>query len=344
MTEQQAPRHRMRSGARSSAPAASWATPSTRCRRRRTQGAGTPEEGRGPGEGRLEPDADCRGDRRPGRAGRAGPPDQEAMTMAETRAATAPDAPTDLGGRGWWAALKRTVREFRDDNLTDWAAALTYYSVLAIFPALIVLVSILGLVGRVGDAAADRQPRHGRARPGQGDRHERDQEPPGRPGRRRGPVHRRPGRRAVVGVGLRRRLHARVQLDLRHRRGPAGLEDAARRESALTLVLLVLLAVTRSPSCSPGRCRSRSATCSASATRPCTVWDIAKWPVLLIVVSFMFALLYWAAPNVKQPGFRWVTPGGILAVVDAGSSPRPRSRSTSPTSAPTTRPTERSAA
>src|SRR3954465_972874 len=60
---------------------------------------------------------------------------------------TAPDEPTDLGGRHWWPVLKRTVAEFREDNLTDWAAALTYYSVLAIFPALIVLVSILGLVG-----------------------------------------------------------------------------------------------------------------------------------------------------------------------------------------------------
>jgi membrane protein len=46
-----------------------------------------------------------------------------------------------------------------------------------------------------------------------------------------------------------------------------------------------------------------------------TVWNIAKWPVLLLVVSMMFALLYWAAPNVKQAGFRWVSPGGILAVV-----------------------------
>jgi membrane protein len=45
------------------------------------------------------------------------------------------------------------------------------------------------------------------------------------------------------------------------------------------------------------------------------VWDIAKWPVLLLVVSFMFSILYWAAPNVKQPGFRWITPGGVLAVV-----------------------------
>jgi membrane protein len=46
-----------------------------------------------------------------------------------------------------------------------------------------------------------------------------------------------------------------------------------------------------------------------------TVWNIAKWPVLLLLVSFMFAVLYWAAPNVKQPGFRWISPGGVLAVV-----------------------------
>jgi len=44
------------------------------------------------------------------------------------------------------------------------------------------------------------------------------------------------------------------------------------------------------------------------------VWDIAKWPVLLLVVSFMFSILYWASPNVKQPGFRWISPGGVVAV------------------------------
>jgi membrane protein len=59
----------------------------------------------------------------------------------------APAAPTDLRPRAWRAVLSRTVREFKDDNLTVWAAALTYYGVLAIFPALIALVSILGLVG-----------------------------------------------------------------------------------------------------------------------------------------------------------------------------------------------------
>jgi membrane protein len=46
-----------------------------------------------------------------------------------------------------------------------------------------------------------------------------------------------------------------------------------------------------------------------------TIWDIAKWLVLLVVVACLFALLYYAAPNVRQPGFRWITPGGVLAVV-----------------------------
>src|SRR5947209_17217819 len=59
----------------------------------------------------------------------------------------APAAPTDLRGSSWLGVLKRTVREFRADNLTDWAAALTYYGILAIFPALIALVAILGLIG-----------------------------------------------------------------------------------------------------------------------------------------------------------------------------------------------------
>src|SRR5256714_14968794 len=59
----------------------------------------------------------------------------------------APDTPTDLGGSGFFAVLKRTVREFKEDNLTDWAAALTYYGILAIFPAILALVSILGLIG-----------------------------------------------------------------------------------------------------------------------------------------------------------------------------------------------------
>ena len=81
--------------------------------------------------------------------------------------------------------LKRTVSEFREDNLTDWAAALTYYGVLSIFPALIVLVSVLGLIGESATQPLidNLGERRARARPG--DLHQRDQEHPGQPGRRR---------------------------------------------------------------------------------------------------------------------------------------------------------------
>ena len=81
------------------------------------------------------------------------------MTERETRAETqkryregtggqAPERPTQLSGGSWWAAIRRTAREFQVDNLKDWAAALTYYSVLSIFPALLVLVSVIDLAGR----------------------------------------------------------------------------------------------------------------------------------------------------------------------------------------------------
>ena len=57
-------------------------------------------------------------------------------------------SPGRLDRREWWATLKRTVREFSNDNLTDWAAALTYYGVMSLFPMLIALVAVLGIVGQ----------------------------------------------------------------------------------------------------------------------------------------------------------------------------------------------------
>src|ERR1044072_4885787 len=57
------------------------------------------------------------------------------------------ESPTEREASGWWATLKRTVSEFQEDNLTDWAAALTYYGLLSLFPALIAMVSLIGLFG-----------------------------------------------------------------------------------------------------------------------------------------------------------------------------------------------------
>ena len=84
---------------------------------------------------------------------------------------------------------------------------------------------------------------------------------------------------------------------------------------SLTLALLVLLAVTTLAVVFTGALAQKVGDIIGLGNTAVDVWNIAKWPVLLLVVSLMFALLYWAAPNVKQPGFRWVSPGGIVAVV-----------------------------
>ena len=70
---------------------------------------------------------------------------EQQLELAERQA---PDTPTKLRKRSWFGVLKRTIREFKEDNLTDWAAALTYYAILSIFPALLALVSILGQIGQ----------------------------------------------------------------------------------------------------------------------------------------------------------------------------------------------------
>jgi membrane protein len=83
----------------------------------------------------------------------------------------------------------------------------------------------------------------------------------------------------------------------------------------LTLVLLLLLALSAVAVTLTGGLAKEVGGVLGLSDTAVTVWSIAKWPVLLLVVSFMFAMLYWAAPNVKHPGFRWVTPGGVLAVI-----------------------------
>jgi membrane protein len=226
----------------------------------------------------------------------------------------APDEPTDLGGRGWWAALKRTVKEFKDDNLTDWAAALTYYGVLAIFPAMIVLVSILGLVGE--PATQPLIDNLGTVAPG--------------PAKEifTNAIENLQGDQGAAGVlfvvGLLGALWSASGYVAAFMRASNVIYDMEEGRPiwktlpvrvSLTLVLLVLLAVTTLAVVLTGGLAAKVGDLIGLGDTAVTAWNIAKWPVLLLVVSLMFALLYWAAPNVKQPGFRWVSPGGILAVI-----------------------------
>jgi membrane protein len=83
---------------------------------------------------------------------------------------------------------------------------------------------------------------------------------------------------------------------------------------AVTLVLLALLAISAIAVMVTGGLAQQAGKLLGIGSTAVTVWDIAKWPVLLLIVSFMFSILYWAAPNVRHPGFRWLSPGGVFAV------------------------------
>jgi membrane protein len=83
---------------------------------------------------------------------------------------------------------------------------------------------------------------------------------------------------------------------------------------AITLVTLILLSVSAIAVVATGPLAKRGGDILGFGDAAVTTFNIVKWPILLLIVSFLFALLYWASPNAKQ-GFKWVTPGGFLALV-----------------------------
>ena len=210
--------------------------------------------------------------------------------------------------------LKRTVREFREDNLTDWAAALTYYGVLAIFPALIVLVSVLGLIGQ--SATQPLIDNLGSVAPGPAKEIFTDA------------IRNIQGSQGAAGVffviGLLAAIWSASGYVGAFMRASNAIYDIGEGRPiwktlpvrvGLTVLLMVLTAISAvAVTVSGGLAREVGNVVGVGATAV-DVWNLAKWPVLLLVVILMFAVLYWAAPNVKQPGFRWITPGGVLAVI-----------------------------
>jgi membrane protein len=225
-----------------------------------------------------------------------------------------PETPAKLGVKGWGGVLKRTVTEFKEDNLTDWAAALTYYGVLAIFPALIVLVSVLGLIGT--SATQPLIDNLGKVAPG--------------PAQDifSSAVKNLQGSRGAAGlmfiVGLLAALWSASGYVSAFMRASNSIYDIGEGRPVwktlptrvgLTVVLLTLLAISALGVTLTGGLAKQVGGVIGLGDTAIKVWDIAKWPVLLLVVSFMFALLYWAAPNVKHPKFSWVSPGGVLAVL-----------------------------
>jgi membrane protein len=210
--------------------------------------------------------------------------------------------------------LKRTVSEFRADNLTDWAAALTYYGVLSIFPALIVLVSILGLAG---DSATNTVLDNINALG---------------PGPAQdilsGAIKQIASSQGTAGVAFVLGLLAALwsasgYVGAFSRASNAIYETEEGRpfwklrplQVAMTLVLLLLVALSAIAVVISGPLASEVGKVFGVEGTAITIFNIVKWPVIVVVVITMLAILYYGAPNVRHPGFRWITPGGILAVL-----------------------------
>ena len=226
-----------------------------------------------------------------------------------------PDDPTDLKKPSWFATVKRTVTEFKEDNLTDWAAALTYYAVLSLFPALIALISIASLIvpaqdfvrvltdliGQLGPASAVdtfRGPIEGLARSSQA------------------------GFGLVIGLAV-ALWSASGYIGAFMRASNAIYEKPEGRpfyklrplQLLVTLVLVLMAAIVLLALIVSGPVAETVGNAIGLGDAAVTAFQWGKWPVLLVVIMVMLAILYYASPNAKLQGFKWISPGSVLAVV-----------------------------
>jgi membrane protein len=239
---------------------------------------------------------------------------QSAPVQDQVSEDRAPDQPTQLNRRAWPSVLKRTFKEYKADNLPDLAAALTYYGVLAIFPMLIVLVSVLGLIGNsVTQPLIDNL---GKVAPGAAKQIFTSaitniQKNQGTAG-------------VLVVVGLAGALWSASGYVGAFMRASNVVWDVEEGRPiwktipvrlGVTVVTLLLLTAGALAVTFTGGLAKQVGNVIGVGSTAVQIWDIAKWPVLIVLVAVMLAILYYAAPNVKQPGFHWVTPGGLLAVL-----------------------------
>ena len=217
---------------------------------------------------------------------------------------------------GLWPILKRTATEFQEDNLTDWAAALTYYGLLALFPTLIALVSIVGLIAdpeSTTNTLTDIVNRIG---------------PDSAASTFEGPIRQVTESRGTAGFAL----IASTLVALWSASGYLGAFIRASNviyetregrpfwklrplQVLLTLVIVLLLAVMALGILLTGPIVSDVAEPSGISGTAVSIWSYAKWGVVAFLFLLMIALIYYASPNVKQRGFKWITTGGVVALV-----------------------------
>ncbi len=219
-------------------------------------------------------------------------------------------------GTSLFATLKRTVTEFSEDNLSDWAAALTYYGLLAMFPALIALVGLIGLVGDPTSTTKTITQIVTKIGPSSGAQ------------TFAGPIKSITSSKGTAGimgiVGLAAALWSASSYVGAFMRAsnviyetPEGRPIWKLRplQMLVTLVMLILLVLVALALVLTGPIVTAVAGPLGVGGTAVSIWNIAKWPVLLLVVITMLAVLFYASPNMKLAGFKWVTPGALFALV-----------------------------
>src|SRR6478609_4216816 len=208
---------------------------------------------------------------------------------------------------GLWPTLKRTVQEFQEDNLTDWAATLTYYGLLALFPALIVLVSIVGVVGdpeSTTNTLTDIVTRVG---------------PDSAASTFEGPIRQVTESRGTAGFALITSTlvalwsasgylgafirAANVVYETREGRPFWKLRPL---QLLVTLAMILMLTVLAFSLVLTGPIVSAVAKPLGISSTAVDVWNVAKWPLMALVFLVMLSILYYAAPNARLRGFRWI--------------------------------------
>jgi membrane protein len=224
-------------------------------------------------------------------------------------------SPTDLTMRAWWHALRDAAKAFRDRNLSDRAAALTYYSVLSLFPGMIVLVSLLGVLGgpQTADSVFNIID---------------DLGPSSAVDTFRGPVEDVTENSGAAGVAL----VIGLALALYSASGYVGAFMRASNEIyevteerpfwkqrplqlVITLAMVVILAVVMLALVLTGPLAEAIGDEAGIGDAALTAFSIAKWPLLFVMVVGVIGGLYRFAPNAHHKGFGWVLPGSLLATV-----------------------------
>ena len=223
--------------------------------------------------------------------------------------------PTKLDKRSWSGIVKRTTKQVGADHLTTWAAALTYYAILSIFPGLLVLIAALRLTGQATTqkvlqnitttapgpvrnilTSAVNNLRHGQTSTA--------------------------GILAIVGVlGALWSASGYVSSFMQAANSiydvPEGrpIWKKLPTRLAVTVIVGVIIGITALAVVFTGGLARQLGRILGLGSSVVTIWDIAKWPVIVVLISLVFAVLYRAGPNVKHGGFRWVSPGSLLAVL-----------------------------